>query len=106
LQSIARDLRIGVDALLFIDDNAGELASISAQLDGTRFLHAGADPHVTWRALAAFPACISGATTGQMNYGSLIWPQRHNEWMPPLKVLARLLEVASRHSWLSSQPGD
>jgi FkbH-like protein len=55
LQKIANDLRIGVDSLLFVDDNAGELASIASQLEGMRFLHAGADPNVTARALRDFP---------------------------------------------------
>jgi FkbH-like protein len=55
LQRIASDLRIGVDAMLVIDDNAGELASISEQLEGTRFLHAGANTSVTSRALRNFP---------------------------------------------------
>jgi FkbH-like protein len=55
LQNIAGDLRIGVDSMLFVDDNAGELASIATQLEGTRFLHAGPDPNVTRIALRNFP---------------------------------------------------
>ena len=55
LQSIASELRIGVDSLLFIDDNAGELAGIAAELEGIRLLHAGTDVDVTWRALRDCP---------------------------------------------------
>jgi FkbH-like protein len=55
LKSIADQLRIGVDSLLFVDDNAGELAAIAAQFDGMRFLHAGTDKDVTSRALRDYP---------------------------------------------------
>jgi FkbH-like protein len=55
LQTIANQLRIGVDSLLYIDDNAGELASIASELAGVRLLHAGVDPNVTVKALRDYP---------------------------------------------------
>lgn len=54
LVQIAQALRIGLDAILFVDDNPGELAEVSGELPGVRFIHA-ASPEETTRALALFP---------------------------------------------------
>jgi FkbH-like protein len=54
LDRVAGELRIGVDAILFIDDNAGELASAASELPGIRCFHAG-EPRLTIRALGLFP---------------------------------------------------
>ena len=55
LLSIADQLRIGLDSILYIDDNPGELAAIAAELHEAHVLHAGADPWVTARALCNYP---------------------------------------------------
>ncbi len=54
LARIAKALRIAPDAILFVDDNPGELAGAAA-LPGLHLLHAGADVAVTARALAFQP---------------------------------------------------
>lgn len=55
IRRVASTLRIGHDAVLFVDDNAGELAAVATDLPGIATLHAGADPAVTLRALDLFP---------------------------------------------------
>lgn len=55
LRKIAAQLRIGLDSMLMIDDNPGELASITAEIPEIRLLHAGPDPEITARALVNFP---------------------------------------------------
>jgi FkbH-like protein len=54
IAEIARALRISPDAMLFVDDNPGELAAATAALPGLRTLHA-ADAELAGRALDAFP---------------------------------------------------
>lgn len=53
LASIVKDLNIGADALVFVDDNPGELAEVSRVL-GVRTIFAG-DPDETRRTLHWFP---------------------------------------------------
>jgi FkbH-like protein len=55
LREIAAKLRIGLDALLFVDDNPGEIAAIAESAPGVHLLHA-ADADSTRRALARWPA--------------------------------------------------
>ena len=55
LRRIAQQLRIGFDAILYIDDNPGELAAIAAGLPDLKLLHAGPDPAITLRALSDYP---------------------------------------------------
>ncbi|MFN3428428.1 MAG: HAD-IIIC family phosphatase [Candidatus Sericytochromatia bacterium] len=54
IAEIARALRIGPDAVLFVDDNPGELAEVAHALPGVRYVHA-ASPEETNRALTLFP---------------------------------------------------
>jgi FkbH-like protein len=62
LRRVAGDLRIAPDAILFIDDNAGELASAASELPGIRCFHAGV-PSLTIRALELFPGLRRFAST-------------------------------------------
>lgn len=62
MKQIADALRIGYDAILFVDDNPGELAAVSAACPGTRLLLAGPDPHSTILSLDFYP--------GLFNWGS------------------------------------
>ncbi|HET7603715.1 MAG TPA: HAD-IIIC family phosphatase, partial [Gemmatimonadales bacterium] len=55
IRRIAETLRIGTDAILFVDDNPGEVAAVAAELPGVATLHAGSDVALTVRALALFP---------------------------------------------------
>lgn len=54
LARVAQALRIAPDAVLFVDDNPGELAG-AAVLPGLHLLHAGTDVAVTARALSFQP---------------------------------------------------
>jgi FkbH-like protein len=54
IRQVAKELRIGEDAILFIDDNPGELAAVASAIPNVRTLHA-ATPVLTGRALQAFP---------------------------------------------------
>ena len=54
IRDIAATLRIGVDAMLFIDDNAGEIATVAAEVPGIHVLHA-ANPAQVCRVLASYP---------------------------------------------------
>jgi FkbH-like protein len=55
LRRVAEHLRIGLDALLFIDDNTGELAAVSAALPALQTLHAEPQAELTQRALSYYP---------------------------------------------------
>jgi FkbH-like protein len=55
IRRIADKLRIGADAILFVDDNPGELAAVASELPEIATLHAGPDVALTGRALALFP---------------------------------------------------
>jgi len=55
LDQVAKQLRIGTDAILFVDDNPGELAEISMRLP-TQTLHAAEDASVTLCGLQYYPA--------------------------------------------------
>lgn len=52
--AIADDLRIGADALLFVDDNPGELAEVAISVPGVHLLLAG-DPTDTEQGLRYYP---------------------------------------------------
>lgn len=54
ITEIANRLGIGTDAILFIDDNTGELAEVAAALPGIKTLHAAAPDQVA-SALRHFP---------------------------------------------------
>jgi FkbH-like protein len=55
LSKIAEQLRIGLDSLVFVDDNAGELAAVGASLSDVGLIHASEDPQLTTRVLQYFP---------------------------------------------------
>lgn len=55
LQRIAARLRTTLDAVLFIDDNAGELAAMAAELPALHTLHAQPQAAYTHRALSYYP---------------------------------------------------
>jgi FkbH-like protein len=56
LETIAEKLRIGIDAVLVVDDNPGELAEMASRLAGLKCLWADSeDPGGTSRALALYP---------------------------------------------------
>ena len=55
IRQIAKNLRIGTDAVLFVDDNPGELVSVAMELPQVRTIHAMVDASATRRALEYFP---------------------------------------------------
>jgi FkbH-like protein len=55
IREIAAKLRIGTDAVLFIDDNPGELAAVTEEIPDTRLLFASPDGAQTERALRLYP---------------------------------------------------
>lgn len=55
LQRIAAHFNIGLDALLFIDDNPGELYQAVAHCPQVKILHAQAEAEATCRALEDYP---------------------------------------------------
>jgi FkbH-like protein len=59
---VARELRIGSDAIAFLDDNPGELATVASAHPGIRTLHA-ADPALSLRALVHCPGLFRFRTT-------------------------------------------
>lgn len=56
LVRMAKELRISLDAILFVDDNPGELASVASQLPMVRTVYADPDASLTQRAVHYFPA--------------------------------------------------
>ena len=54
IREIAARLRIAPDAILFVDDNPGEIAALASEEPGVRMLHA-ADPGLAARALNFYP---------------------------------------------------
>jgi FkbH-like protein len=55
LRQAAQNLRIGVDAVLFVDDNPGELLAVASELPGIATAHAMPDATATQRELEYFP---------------------------------------------------
>lgn len=55
LKAIARALRIDTSAIVFVDDNAGELLETTQHVSHLRSLHAGRDAHATVNCLRFFP---------------------------------------------------
>lgn len=52
---VANELRIGPDAVLFVDDNIGELASVALKVPSVHTLQAHDDPALTLRSLQYYP---------------------------------------------------
>jgi FkbH-like protein len=63
IRDVAAALRIAPDAILFLDDNPGELAQVASEVPGVKMLHA-ADPGLTARALDCYPG-LHGYPPGQ-----------------------------------------
>ena len=59
---IAEQLRIGTDAIVFVDDNPGELAAVGSAVPAVHLLHA-ADPAITAAGLRLLPR-LNGYPTG------------------------------------------
>lgn len=55
LQRIAQKLRISTDAILFVDDNPGELAAVTQQLTKLQTLHADSCAELTRSSLEYYP---------------------------------------------------
>jgi FkbH-like protein len=55
LRQVAKAMRIAEDAVLFVDDNPGELMSVTMELPSVRTVHALPDAAATQRALEYFP---------------------------------------------------
>lgn len=58
IAAVATDLRIGHDAILFVDDNPGELVSVAEALPSIRLLRADADASITTRGLHFHPGLM------------------------------------------------
>lgn len=56
-------LRIDPSAVVFIDDNPGELLEVAAQLPQVGLIHAAADAAQTWRTLNFFPGLWTGGVS-------------------------------------------
>jgi FkbH-like protein len=56
LERIAKTLKISPDSVLFVDDNLGELASVSIQLPQTHTVYAHLDASLTKRSVQYYPA--------------------------------------------------
>lgn len=55
VERIAKALRIAADAVLFVDDNPGELASVTMQLPSVHAVYAHPDATLTCRAIHYYP---------------------------------------------------
>ena len=61
IKEIAAELRIGIDAIRFVDDNLGEIAEVSTSLPTVSCIHA-ADPELTLVALKQGPDLLNWYT--------------------------------------------
>jgi FkbH-like protein len=64
LGAVGQDLRIGLDAILYLDDNLGELATVADAHPGLCLAHADADASLTRRVLEYFPGIWSHGDAG------------------------------------------
>ena len=64
LANVAQVLRIGMDAILYVDDNPGELASVARAHPGSRLAHAAGDALLTRRVLEYFPGMWARGDAG------------------------------------------
>jgi FkbH-like protein len=55
IEQVAGSLRIGIDAIAFIDDNPGELAAVATRWPGLHTIHAEEDAEATRRLLDWYP---------------------------------------------------
>lgn len=68
ISQVARQLRIGVDAVVFLDDNPGELAEVASVTPQVSLVHADSDPSITRRALDYFPGLWTWGTSTEDGY--------------------------------------
>jgi FkbH-like protein len=61
---VAEALRIGTDAILYVDDNPGELASVARAHPGLRLVHARSDAGLTQRVVEYYPGIWSRGDAG------------------------------------------
>ncbi len=61
---VAEALRIGTDAILYVDDNPGELASVARAHPGLRLAHARSDAGLTQRVVEYYPGIWSRGDAG------------------------------------------
>lgn len=59
---IIKKLNIGIDAVLFLDDNMGELAQMVSTYPSVKVLHALDDAHITARMLDYYPGLLKFGT--------------------------------------------
>lgn len=64
LEKVAQVLRIGMDAILYVDDNLGELATVANAHPGLRLIHAPSDALLSRRVLEYFPGIWSHGDAG------------------------------------------
>lgn len=94
LHQIAADLHIGVDAILFVDDNPGELAQVGAVIPELPLLHAS-DPEAVLRGLDLVPnlVAVTQTATDQVRVADMAAEQH--------RAAARIASV-DPHSYLKS----
>ena len=66
IQEIAQYLNIGVDSMVFVDDNIGELKAVTMAFPQIKAIHAEEDANKTADVLSNFPGLTFFATEGQM----------------------------------------
>jgi len=64
LGAVAQELQIGLDAILYLDDNSGELAMVADAHPGLCLAHAHSDAALTRRVLEYFPGIWSRGDQG------------------------------------------
>lgn len=67
IRQIAQQLRIGLDAVVFIDDNSGELAEVASDTSQVSLIHADPDPSISQRTLEYFPGLWAWTTSAEDN---------------------------------------
>jgi FkbH-like protein len=101
IRQAAANLRIGVDSVVFVDDNPGEIISVVSTLPGIRTLHASNHGEWTARSLDLFPGVFSwrSSDTDRLRVAdanaSLEREQIASRYDDPLNYLASL-QVAVR----------
>jgi len=65
IRQVARQLRISVDSVVFIDDNPGELAEVAMESPKVSLIHAGLDPEITRTTMAYLPGLWAWSTSAE-----------------------------------------
>ena len=119
ISKVCQKLRIDPSAVLFIDDNPGELAEVSGRLPGIELIHAGADVCRTARELEFYPGLwswgvssddilrvadlgaeaarkrIRDRSSDQVEYLRELAPEI-DLWMNPESLVSRLAELSQK----------